>query len=339
MSLSHASRAFVLPVLLLAGLLSAACPGGGDDVDANPTGVGVDADRDGFTDSADNCPGDANTSQLDSDADGLGNECDNCPFAANPAQADVDADGTGDACEGGDRDADDVADGLDNCPFNANPTQSDRDGDGTGDACDTDQDNDGTPNASDGDRDGDGVGNTQDPQPDDGFRCGDSDADSCDDCASGAFNPAADGPDGNGDGVCDAGVDHARITVNLAASRRVFAVQARVGFTGSSLDIGNSGVKGAGPYDPTSYISNPPSLSVTANTLLAGEVTAGATFTQLSPDPSFLPPAPVFTLEFEYAGSAPTLGSFSVLSCEAVDFDAVVIAGATCSLSNLTLLP
>ncbi|MEA3189595.1 MAG: hypothetical protein QOD77_177 [Thermoplasmata archaeon] len=80
-------------------------------------GSGLDRDRDGVADGADNCPGTANRGQEDLDADRLGDLCDpdrdgdgvpeasaldvftdNCPGVGNPDQADVDQDGTGDAC-------------------------------------------------------------------------------------------------------------------------------------------------------------------------------------------------------------------------------------------------
>jgi hypothetical protein len=70
-----------------------------------------DADYDGVTDSADNCPEDRNADQLDLDGDGVGDACDNCPAQPNPGQADgapIDPqnpsstglpNGIGDACE------------------------------------------------------------------------------------------------------------------------------------------------------------------------------------------------------------------------------------------------
>jgi cysteine-rich repeat protein len=64
---------------------------------ANPP-CGADADKDGFLDSADNCPDVSNPSQFDEDSDGIGNSCDNCPKVANKDQADADKDGVGDAC-------------------------------------------------------------------------------------------------------------------------------------------------------------------------------------------------------------------------------------------------
>ena len=41
-----------------------------------PTAWAADADQDGSTDAADNCPSVANPKQLDGDGDGLGNACD-----------------------------------------------------------------------------------------------------------------------------------------------------------------------------------------------------------------------------------------------------------------------
>lgn len=81
-----------------------------------------DADGDFVADAYDNCPNDANHSQLDWDNDGVGNPCDNCETDANADQADGDFDGLGTAC--------------DNCPAAYNPGQQDADGDGAGDACD-----------------------------------------------------------------------------------------------------------------------------------------------------------------------------------------------------------
>jgi len=45
-----------------------------------------DADGDGVADAIDNCPLDANSSQIDRDGDGVGDACDNCRFARNPLQ-------------------------------------------------------------------------------------------------------------------------------------------------------------------------------------------------------------------------------------------------------------
>jgi len=56
------------------------------------------------------------------------------------------------------------------------------------------------------DTDGDGVPNSDDPVPNDPYRCGDSDGDTCDDCSvTGTADPTNDGPDSDGDGICDAG--------------------------------------------------------------------------------------------------------------------------------------
>ncbi|MBC8029182.1 MAG: thrombospondin type 3 repeat-containing protein [Pyrinomonadaceae bacterium] len=76
--------------------------------------VGPDADNDGITDSADNCPTVANPGQEDADNDDIGDACDTCN--------DVDGDG--------------VCGNVDNCPTVPNPTQTDTDGDNIGNACD-----------------------------------------------------------------------------------------------------------------------------------------------------------------------------------------------------------
>ncbi len=72
---------------------------------------------------------------LDTDGDGLTDTADNCPLDANANQRDTDADGDGDACDGDD-DGDQVPDEDDNCPLLSNASQLDADRDGVGDACD-----------------------------------------------------------------------------------------------------------------------------------------------------------------------------------------------------------
>jgi Dockerin type I domain/Thrombospondin type 3 repeat len=74
--------------------------------------AGADQDGDGFIDTLDNCPSNANADQADGDSDGRGNVCDNCSATANmvtgavpnsqglvKAQLDSDADGYGNACD------------------------------------------------------------------------------------------------------------------------------------------------------------------------------------------------------------------------------------------------
>ena len=73
---------------------------------------------------------------VDADGDGVSDSADNCPQVANTDQRDNDADRRGDACDGDD-DNDGVADAEDNCLLQANPAQIDDDFDGSGDACDS----------------------------------------------------------------------------------------------------------------------------------------------------------------------------------------------------------
>lgn len=73
--------------------------------------IGPDTDADGYTDSIDNCPVNANADQADTDGDGRGNVCDNCSVLANTLagnvpgtlipkyQLDSDGDGYGNACD------------------------------------------------------------------------------------------------------------------------------------------------------------------------------------------------------------------------------------------------
>ena len=77
----------------------------------------------------------------DDDEDGINTHLDNCPYEANASQLDTDTDGVGDSCDSDD-DNDDVTDALD--AFPQNPDESvDTDGDGTGDNADLDDDADG----------------------------------------------------------------------------------------------------------------------------------------------------------------------------------------------------
>jgi Dockerin type I domain/Bacterial Ig domain/Thrombospondin type 3 repeat len=58
-----------------------------------------DADGDGTSDPADNCPLTANPGQEDGDGDGFGNACDNCTDRANANQRDTNGDGYGNICD------------------------------------------------------------------------------------------------------------------------------------------------------------------------------------------------------------------------------------------------
>jgi Ca2+-binding RTX toxin-like protein len=90
----------------------------------------------------------------DADDDGVTDGADNCPTVANSDQADVDEDGIGDACEAPDGDGDGIVDADDNCPSEYNPDQADTNGDGQGDECA------GMPPVADTDAAGDVKGST-----------------------------------------------------------------------------------------------------------------------------------------------------------------------------------
>jgi len=162
-----------------------------------------DSDEDGVPDSTDNCPLNANPTQLDTDGDGEGNACD----------LDDDNDGVLDTsdidelnflvCADADADqCDDCAEGVDG--FGPQP-----DNNPNNDGLDTDAD--GACNVGDLDDDNDGVLDTMDLDSLDPFSCSDTDTDLCDDCSIGidGFGPLADilpandGPDYNADGICD----------------------------------------------------------------------------------------------------------------------------------------
>jgi len=72
----------------------------------------------------DNCPLNANATQMDADSDGVGTVCDADDAVAGTPATDLDSDG------------DTVLDAVDNCPAKSNATQVDTDLDGYGDACD-----------------------------------------------------------------------------------------------------------------------------------------------------------------------------------------------------------
>ena len=84
----------------------------------------------------------------DFDLDGLKDEVDNCPDDANSTQVDTDADLMGDACDPDD-DNDTVLDTTDNCRTVANLDQANNEGDAFGDVCDSNDDNDPRSDAND----------------------------------------------------------------------------------------------------------------------------------------------------------------------------------------------
>ncbi len=132
----------------------------------------TDADSDAIANFNDNCPINANPSQLDTDSDGLGNACDldddndgmpdsfEILYGLNPllktdANLDPDGDGIFNLQEflldtdplvlniDLDLDGDAIVDTADNCPDIANADQLDHDMDNLGNACDPDDDGDG----------------------------------------------------------------------------------------------------------------------------------------------------------------------------------------------------
>lgn len=73
------------------------CPLINDPAQDNPALCG-DEDKDGVSDSTDNCKSKYNPEQMDHDKDGVGDICDNCWVVPNPDQLDSDKNGMGDAC-------------------------------------------------------------------------------------------------------------------------------------------------------------------------------------------------------------------------------------------------
>jgi hypothetical protein len=84
-------------------------PGGGgtnnpwtsisEDLELPPPDAPVDGDRDGTTDSTDNCPNASNPEQYDADQDTVGDVCDNCTLRANPGQRNTNRDAFGNICD------------------------------------------------------------------------------------------------------------------------------------------------------------------------------------------------------------------------------------------------
>lgn len=197
----------------------------------------VDADRDGVTDAADNCPTVANASQAngyggaagdacedsdgdgvvdasdicpvdnpnDGDFDGLCASDDNCPTADNADQADFDDDMIGDVCDD-DWDGDGVADDVDLCLGWSDTLDADDDGipDGPGDGSECDI----CPIDPQNDADGDLICGDEDNCPavaNDDQADGDADyvGDSCDNCAALANDDQADADDDTLGDACD----------------------------------------------------------------------------------------------------------------------------------------
>jgi hypothetical protein len=177
----NAFRLLVIFALSAMLFLAVACEQEVESSTSSVTPAAKDTDRDGFVDSADNCPTIRNFAQEDRDGDGVGDSCDNCLTVGNSSQSDADGDFLGDAC--------------DNCPQISNADQSDLDDDGRGDACDNCPE---VHNPRQEDLDGDGIGNACDDDTD-----GDGVADSVDNCPIIA-NPLQEDTDNDGAGdACD----------------------------------------------------------------------------------------------------------------------------------------
>jgi hypothetical protein len=73
----------------------------------------------------------------DLDKDGASDSIDNCPQVSNADQTDIDSNGIGDACDDFDRDG--YVNVRDNCPLITNADQRDTDGDNIGDVCDEEE--------------------------------------------------------------------------------------------------------------------------------------------------------------------------------------------------------
>jgi len=134
----------------------------GDAIAGNPD-IGVyeynDADFDGITNSTDNCPIDANTSQSDFDNDGLGDVCD--PDDDNDGLADIDEAAYGSNPFLADTDGDTLSDGDEVSLYSTNPVLADTDTDGFNDdveitAGSDPNSNTSIPGVSSGDVNGDG---------------------------------------------------------------------------------------------------------------------------------------------------------------------------------------
>lgn len=139
------------------------------DTDQDLAGDACDSDddNDGVSDVDDAFPLDSTESE-DTDLDGIGNNADNCPTDANQSQLDTDQDQFGNVCDDdddndtltdteeaalgtdpllADTDTDTLDDAVDNCPLISNQDQTDTDQDQAGNVCDDDDDGDGISDA------------------------------------------------------------------------------------------------------------------------------------------------------------------------------------------------
>ena len=188
---------------------------GDADRDGLSNTIDIDDDGDGFPDSRDAFPLDANE-WADADGDGTGDNGDAFPQNGRE-QTDTDGDGVGDNADADD-DADGIADSEDEHPLDTdndgvdNADDADDDNDGVADADDDlpldpnetrDTDRDGIGNRADADDDGDGVDDIDDAFPLDAAEWADADGDGVGDNADAFPNDAAEWSDADRDGAGD----------------------------------------------------------------------------------------------------------------------------------------
>jgi len=94
--------------------------------------MGIDRDEDGVFDADDNCPANANTTQVDGDGDAIGDACDVCITHGNADQRDSNGDGYGNRCDG-DFDNNGFVNAIDLGRFRQKFGTTDADGDINGD--------------------------------------------------------------------------------------------------------------------------------------------------------------------------------------------------------------